>query len=68
MDRYNELFFETDYQVTSLPGYEVGYASNPFKVFREIPAKSRYKFMLDNAKYTKAGSSITRCLKEYTTC
>ncbi|WP_031481059.1 fatty acid cis/trans isomerase [Maridesulfovibrio frigidus] len=55
MDRYNELFFEAKYKVTSLPGYEVGYASNPFKVFREIPAKSRYKFMLDNAKYTIEG-------------
>jgi len=55
MDRYRELFLQDDYNVTALPGYGPKIGSNPFKVFRQIPAKSRYKFLLDNAEFTIRG-------------
>jgi len=51
MKRYKELFIDADYSVTKLPSYEAELAANPFKIFAEIPAKNRYKFMLDDAKY-----------------
>lgn len=52
MPRYRELFLGNDYTVTALPGYGPKTGSNPFVVFKEIPAKSRYKFLLDNAEFT----------------
>ncbi len=51
MQRYRELFFETEYEVTSLPSYEAAVASNPIKTFAAIPVKSRYKFLLDEARF-----------------
>ncbi|OMH28472.1 fatty acid cis/trans isomerase [Motiliproteus sp. MSK22-1] len=54
-NRFNELFFKPDYQVTELPGYEISLASNPFAVFKQIPPASRYKFMLDHAQFTIRG-------------
>lgn len=55
MNRYTELFFQRPYTVTELPGYAVEIASNPFKAFAKIPVKSRYQFMLDEARYTIMG-------------
>lgn len=49
--RYNQLFFDTNWRLTKLPGYSVAERSNPFTTFAPIPAKSRYQFMLDNAAY-----------------
>jgi hypothetical protein len=49
--RLRELFFETDWQPTRLPGYSRDEASNPFVAFAEIPARSRYAFLLDDAHY-----------------
>jgi len=51
MQRYKELFFDIDYEVTSLPSHEPELASNPIKTFAAIPAGSRYKFLLDDAKF-----------------
>lgn len=51
MQRYNELFFDVDYEVTNLPSHEPEIASNPIKTFAAIPAKSRYKFLLDDARF-----------------
>ena len=51
MKRYKELFIDANYKVTKLPSYETEFAANPFKVYAEIPAKNRYKFLLDEAKY-----------------
>lgn len=51
MERYRELFLSTDYKVTKLPSYEPSFASNPFKVFAELPTESRYRFMLDEARF-----------------
>ncbi len=53
--RWNELFFETDYEVEKLPAYSPETASNPFITFQKIPDISRYKFMLDEAEFTIMG-------------
>lgn len=55
MERYTELFVTRQYSVTELPGYDLATASNPFKVFQAIPVKSRYQFMLDEARFTIMG-------------
>ena len=51
MKRYQQLFINADYEVTSLPSYEAAIASNPIKTFAAIPVKSRYKFLLDEARF-----------------
>lgn len=51
MQRFRELFLDADYEVTELPGYEVDVASNPFKAFGAIPPNSRYRFLLDDARF-----------------
>ncbi len=51
MLRYQELFIDTDYEVTSLPSYKPVTASNPIKTFSAIPVNARYKFLLDDAKF-----------------
>jgi hypothetical protein len=55
MQRYEELFFKPDYEVTALPSYEATVASNPIKTFAEIPVKSRYRFLLDDARFFVEG-------------
>lgn len=47
--RYRELFIDAPFEVRALPGYELKVASNPFVAFRDIPVRSRYKFLLDDA-------------------
>jgi len=51
MRRYRELFFDADYQVSALPPYAREVAANPFKAFAAIPAKARYRFLLDDAQF-----------------
>lgn len=51
MQRFKELFFDTEYEVSSLPSYEPVVASNPIKAFAQIPVKSRYNFLLDEARF-----------------
>ena len=55
MQRYDELFFKPDYQVTSLPSYQPEVAANPFKAFVELPLASRHQFLLDDAEYFVSG-------------
>jgi hypothetical protein len=55
MKRYEELFLAPPYEVTELPGYDPKVASNPFYAFRDLPARSRYQFMLDEAQFTIMG-------------
>ncbi len=52
MSRYRELFLAPDYRVQSLPAYETEASANPFKTFQAIPAKSRYRFLLDEAHFS----------------
>ncbi len=49
--RYQQLFIEPEYEVTSLPSYDPAVASNPIRTFAAIPVKSRYRFLLDDAKF-----------------
>ncbi len=51
MKRFKELFFDVDYEVAALPSYAPMVASNPIKAFADIPVKSRYKFLLDEARF-----------------
>ena len=55
MQRYDELFFNADYPVTSLPSYQADVAANPFKAFIELPVGSKYQFLLDDAEYFVTG-------------
>ncbi|MCP3866649.1 MAG: fatty acid cis/trans isomerase [Gammaproteobacteria bacterium] len=49
--RYRELFIDPDYQVDKLPSYDRTVASNPIKAFAGLPVKSRYRFLLDDARF-----------------
>ena len=51
LERYRELFLAPDYAVRGLPSYQAEIASNPFKVFIDLPLKSRYRFLLDDARF-----------------
>ena len=37
--------------MSELPSWEPLIASNPFKAFKDIPPRSRYEFLLDDARY-----------------
>ena len=52
MQRWQSLFFDTDYTVSSLPPYGTVQGSNPFTIFKQLPVTSRYKFLLDEAQFT----------------
>jgi hypothetical protein len=47
--RYAELFLDAPFDVRALPSYEPSVASNPFVAFRDLPVRSRYRFLLDDA-------------------
>lgn len=49
--RFKELFINPDYKVDKLPSYEAIVASNPIEAFSDIPVESRYRFLLDDAKF-----------------
>ena len=51
LKRLKSLFMEPEYVVGPMPSWEAKVASNPFKAFREIPARSRYQFLLDDAGF-----------------
>lgn len=51
MARLETLFLQPGYIVESLPSYQPSIASNPFKAFADIPPDSRYRFMLDDARF-----------------
>ena len=52
---WRRLFLDTDYTVKRLPDYKPSTASNPFVTFKDIPSDVRYKFMLDEARFTIMG-------------
>jgi hypothetical protein len=49
--RLRELFLDSAWQPTREPGYGPEEAGNPFVAFDQIPARSRYEFLLDDALY-----------------
>lgn len=55
MERWQNLFFNADYEVSELPDYDPAESANPFSTFSAIPVASRYQFLLDEAQYTVMG-------------
>lgn len=55
MNRWRQLFFDTDYSVNTAPSYSPQVAANPFVAFAQLPVSSRYRFMLDNSEFTIMG-------------
>ena len=52
LQRYNELFIEPKWDIKPyLTSYNKNISANALKVFEQIPAKSRYQFMLDDIHY-----------------
>ena len=51
MARLRQLFLEPDYIVEELPSHAPAIASNPFIVYAAIPVDSRYRFLLDDARF-----------------
>ncbi|NOI56072.1 fatty acid cis/trans isomerase [Vibrio coralliilyticus] len=52
INKWKAWFIDTTFDVAQLPGYEPEVAANPMTAFIELPVKSRFKFMLDNAQNT----------------
>ncbi len=52
IDSWKRWFIDPDYTVKQLPSYQPEVAANPMTSFSDIPVKSRFKFMLDNAQNT----------------
>ena len=52
MDRFMELFIQPEWLQPPHPvGYDAKMSANPFVAFEQIPPRSRYQFLLDNAQY-----------------
>lgn len=51
LQRLKNLFYLTEWQVSQLPSYDEKVSANPFIIFHDIPAKARYRFLLEDAKY-----------------
>ena len=49
--RLKELFLDADYPVPELPSYDPTLSANPFKAFAALPISSRYRFLLDDARF-----------------
>jgi hypothetical protein len=53
--RLQRWFVDEPYTVKKLPSYDPITASNPFVAFEQIPVRSRYRLMLDEAQFTLMG-------------
>ena len=52
LQRFNELFIQPEWLQPPHPvGYDPMLSANPFAAFEQIPPRSRYRFLLDNANY-----------------
>ena len=52
MKRYKSLFLEPKWNEQAyMPSYDIDTSANPFLAFKQIPAKSRYEFLLDNSYF-----------------
>ena len=49
--RFNQLFLQPEYSVDTLPSYNPEITANPFAVYAAIPPVSRYRFLLDDARF-----------------
>lgn len=51
-DRFHSLFIDTTWlQTPHVVSYDPVLSANPFAAFEQIPPRSRYQFLLDNANY-----------------
>ena len=55
LERFENLFLTPDYTVEKLPGYSSDIAANPFETFHALPSRSRYRFMIEQSKFTIRG-------------
>ena len=52
MKRYEDLFLIPEWnEKPHMPSYNIETSANPFLAFNQIPAKSRYEFLLDDSYY-----------------
>lgn len=52
LGRFKELFIEPDWLMEpTVMSYEKEISANPFKLYEQIPPRSRYQFLLDNNHY-----------------
>ncbi len=52
LNRFKELFIEPEWvEEPHYIGYDMKMSANPFVAFYQIPASSRYQFLLDNSHY-----------------
>ena len=52
MARFKELFIKPDWLIEPrVMGYEKQLSANPFRLYEQIPPRSRYQFLLDNNHY-----------------
>ncbi|AGS40015.1 MULTISPECIES: fatty acid cis/trans isomerase [Cycloclasticus] len=51
LKHFKQLFMTPGWSVDKLPGYSYLERSNPFITYQAIPAKARYRFLLDNAEF-----------------
>ncbi|OUR95492.1 hypothetical protein A9Q84_16805 [Halobacteriovorax marinus] len=53
IELFNELFYKAKWknEIVVLPDYNKVTSPNPFLTFSQIPAKSRYKFLLNEAQF-----------------
>lgn len=49
--RIRRDFLADDWTLEALPGHDAAARANPFATFAAIPARARYRFMLENAEY-----------------
>jgi hypothetical protein len=55
MSLWRQLFVDPSFSVKAPPGYRAQTASNPFITFADLPVRSRYRFMLEEAQFTIMG-------------
>lgn len=52
LHRFEQLFIQPEWlQPPHMVSYEARFSANPFRSFEQIPPRSRYQFLLDNAHY-----------------
>ena len=51
LQHYKQIFLKPKWSLESLPGYSYVEKSNPFITYKAMPAKIRYRFMLDDAEF-----------------
>ncbi|GMQ48709.1 fatty acid cis/trans isomerase [Vibrio sp. 10N] len=52
LESWYQWFIKPDYEVNTLPSYDIAVAANPMTAFKDLPVNARFKFMLDNAQNT----------------